>query len=85
MMALLPALDTASSTQVPRSHGVNVVYEFFKHTTIPAVESELDLCTNILGTGDRSDTFQDDRPKTIIYAIMLSYIFYTENIMHSVH
>ena len=31
-------LVPASSPQVPHSHSVHLVYEFVKHTTIPAVK-----------------------------------------------
>ena len=60
MIALILALDPASSPEVPRSRGVCVVYKFFKRTAIPEVGSELDSRANIFGASDKLDAFQDN-------------------------
>ena len=56
-MKLILTSGTASSPQVLCIHGVGVIYEFFKCTTIPVVKSELDLCTNIFGASELLYTF----------------------------
>ena len=62
-MELILDLGPASSPWLPRSRSVCVIYEFFKHTTIPAVKSELDLRAIFFGASKESDALQDDRLK----------------------
>ena len=63
-MTLILYLDRASIPQVPHSHGVGVFHKLFKHTTIPEVEAELDLCAHIFGVINGSEALQDDRLKS---------------------
>ena len=63
MMPFLCALGPASLPQVPRSRGVGIVCKFVKRTTIPGVESGLDLRVNIFGASDESEALQDNRLK----------------------
>ena len=62
-MPLLLDLDPASSSQVPRSLSVSLVYKFVKSTTNPAVKSKLNSRMDIFGASYKSDVLQDDQLK----------------------
>ena len=62
-MALLCTLVPTILPQLLPSRSVGVVYKFVKCTTIPGVESGLDLRVNIFGASDESEALQDNRLK----------------------
>ena len=57
-MTLLLFSGPTIPTQVSRSRGVGVTYEFVKRTMIPGVELEINSFTNISGVSDDSDVSQ---------------------------
>ena len=60
MMDLLLALGPAKFPQVSRIRGVRILHYFVKCTTIPAVESEIDLHGNIFVVSDWLDMLKYD-------------------------
>ena len=59
MMTFILALGLTSLPQVPCSRVVGAIYKFVKRTTIPGVDSGLNLCAYISGANYNLDALQD--------------------------
>ena len=59
-MMLLLALGPASPPQVSLSCSIGFVYKFIRCSTIPGVNSELNLRVNLFGTSVKLGALQDN-------------------------
>ena len=63
-MTFLWILIPMGYNQVPRSLGVEVVYNFFERSTVPEVESSINPHANIFGVSYKAYEVQNNRLKT---------------------
>ena len=62
-MTLICVFSPTSPAILPRSHGVEVDYNFSIRSTVPVGNLGLNLSANNFGANDELDTFQDNQLK----------------------